>query len=61
MRNLRRTSQILFLALFVFLFIQTDYKGDNELGLPVKLFLDFDPLVALSALLASHTVRITFL
>ncbi len=61
MRNLRRTSQILFLALFVFLFIQTDYKGSNELGLPVKLFLDFDPLVALSALLASHTVRITFL
>ena len=61
MRNLRRLSQILFLALFVFLFIQTEYKGSNELGLPVRLFLDFDPLIALSALLANHAVRAIFL
>jgi polyferredoxin len=61
MKNLRRTSQILFLALFVFLFIQTEYKGSNELGLPVRLFLDFDPLIALSSLLASHAVRRIFL
>ena len=61
MRTLRRLSQILFLALFVFLFIQTEYKGSNELGLPVRLFLDFDPLIALSALLANHAVRAIFL
>jgi polyferredoxin len=61
MKNLRRASQILFLLLFIFLFIQTEYKGRNELGLPVRLFLDFDPLVALSALLASHAVRAIFL
>lgn len=61
MKNLRRLSQILFLALFIVLFIQTEYKGSNELGLPVKLFLDFDPLIALSSLLASHTVRSIFL
>jgi MauM/NapG family ferredoxin protein len=61
MKNLRRLSQILFFLFFVYLFIQTEYKGRNELGLPVRLFLDFDPLVALSALLASHAVRVVFL
>lgn len=61
MKNLRRTSQILFFVFFVILFIQTEYKGSNELGLPVKLFLDFDPLVALSSLLAAHTIRAAFL
>ncbi len=61
MKNLRRVSQILFLIFFIVLFIQTEYKGSNELGLPVKLFLDFDPLIALSALLSSHTVRSIFL
>jgi len=61
MRNLRRLSQILFFLFFVYLFIQTEYKGRNELGLPVRLFLDFDPLTALSALLASHAARAIFL
>ena len=61
MKHLRRASQILFFLFFVFLFIQTEYKGKNELGLPVRLFLDFDPLIALSALLATHAVRTLFL
>ena len=61
MKNLRRISQIAFLLLFIVLFVQTEYKGKNELGLPVRLFLDFDPLVALSSLLASHAVRTIFL
>jgi len=61
MKNLRRASQLLFLIFFIVLFIQTEYKGSNELGLPVKLFLDFDPLIALSSLLASHAVRASFL
>lgn len=61
MKNLRRVSQVVFLALFIFLFIQTEYKGKNELGLPVRLFLDFDPLIALSSLLAAHAVRAIFL
>lgn len=61
MKSLRRLSQILFFIFFIILFIQTEYKGSNELGLPVKLFLDFDPLVALSSLLAAHTVRAAFL
>jgi polyferredoxin len=61
MKNLRRASQILFFALFIYLFIQTEYHGRNQLGLPVRLFLDFDPLVALSSLVASHAVRAIFL
>ena len=61
MKNLRRLSQVAFLILFLVLFTQTQYRGSNELGLPVKLFLDFDPLIALSALLASHTVKLVFL
>mgnify|MGYP001765808799 CR=1 FL=1 len=61
MKNLRRASQILFFLCFVYLFIQTEYKRRNELGLPVRLFLDFDPLIALSSLLASHAARAVFL
>ncbi len=61
MKNLRRLSQVLFLLMFLFLFIQTEYKGEDELGLPVRLFLDFDPLIALSSLLATHAARKIFL
>ena len=61
MKNLRRVSQILFLALFFFLFIQTEYKGSDELGLPVKFFLDFSPLISISTILATHAIRAAFL
>jgi len=53
----RRIVQGLFLALFLFLFIQTESKGTDELGWPVKLFLDFDPLIFLTTFLASHRVE----
>jgi len=53
----RRIVQGLFLALFLFLFIQTESKGLDELGYPVKLFLDFDPLIFLTTLLASRAVE----
>ncbi len=61
MKNLRRGSQVIFLVFFLILFVQTEYKGEDELGLPVRLFLDFDPLIALSSLLASHAVKAVFL
>ena len=61
MKRARQVTQIVVFLFFVFLFIQTEYKGSNELGLPVRFFLDFDPLIALSSLLASHTVRAVFL
>jgi polyferredoxin len=55
-RNLRRLSQVLFLLVFVFLFMRTEYGGTNELQYPVKVFLDFDPLNGLSSLLASRSL-----
>jgi polyferredoxin len=50
----RRISQGFFLFLFLFLFIQTESKGNDTLGYPVRLFLDFDPLIFITTLFASH-------
>ena len=57
-KNLRIVSQGIFLLLFLFLFIQTESKGDDTLGYPVKLFLDFDPLIFITTLLASRATEI---
>ncbi|MEW6409100.1 MAG: 4Fe-4S binding protein [Nitrospirota bacterium] len=54
--NIRRVSQGIFLLLFLYLFLQTESKGKDELGYPVKLFLDFDPLVFVTTLLSAHSV-----
>ena len=61
MQNLRRITQGFFLLLFLFLFIQTESKGNDELGYPVRLFLDFDPLILLTTLLSAHAVAKAFL
>jgi polyferredoxin len=58
--NIRRTSQALFLLLFLFLFLQTESKGGDELGYPVRIFLDFDPLLSISSLLSSHALTTAF-
>lgn len=60
MVNLRRFSQALFLSIFLFLFIQTESKGKDELGYPVKIFLDFDPLIFITTLLSAHSVEKAF-
>ncbi|GAB4485072.1 MAG: 4Fe-4S binding protein [Thermodesulfovibrionales bacterium] len=60
MKNLRRVSQGAFLLLFLFLFIQTESKGNDTLGYPVKIFLDFDPLILITTLFAAHTVEKLF-
>ncbi len=60
-QNLRRITQGLFLLLFLFLFIQTESKGNDELGYPVRLFLDFDPLILVTTLLSAHAVAKAFL
>jgi polyferredoxin len=60
MQNLRRITQGIFLLAFLFLFIQTESKGEDELGYPVKLFLDFDPLIFITTLFSSHTVQSAF-
>ena len=60
MQNFRRFSQGLFLLLFLFLFIQTESKGNDELGYPVRLFLDFDPLILVTTLLSAHAAAKAF-
>lgn len=57
----RRVVQGAFLLLFLFLFLQTEQKGSDQLGYPARLFLDFDPLLALSSFLASHRLAPGFL
>lgn len=57
MKVLRRVSQGIFLILFLFLFLQTESKGLDELGYPVKIFLDFDPLILITTMLSAHTVQ----
>ncbi len=56
MKNLRRLSQAIFLLLFLFLFLQTESKGMDELGYPVKIFLDFDPLIFITTILSARSV-----
>ncbi len=56
----RRLSQGFFLLLFLFLFLQTESKGADELGPPVRLFLDFDPLILITTLLSAHKVAVAF-
>ncbi|OGG01973.1 MAG: hypothetical protein A3F83_08700 [Candidatus Glassbacteria bacterium RIFCSPLOWO2_12_FULL_58_11] len=56
MRRARIISQSFFFALFLILLSLTEYKGTDRIDYPVKLFFDFDPLVALSTFLAAHSV-----
>jgi polyferredoxin len=51
--RLRRASQIFFLALFLFLVLVT---GALRLGSTRDLFLNIDPLIALSTALAAHSL-----
>ncbi len=60
MQNTRRVVQGLFLLLFLFLFIQTESKGNDELGYPVRLFLDFDPLIFVTTLFSAHAAAKAF-
>ncbi len=52
--RLRRTSQILFFLLFIFLFLKAEYAGQDTLPWPADLFFRFDPLI-----LASHLLTFT--
>jgi len=56
MRNLRRASQAFFLILFLFLTFATRYRGSDDIPYPVRLFLDWDPLLLLSTVLSSRTL-----
>jgi len=47
-------SQLLFLAIFVTLFIRTDYRGSDEIDAAVNAFFRADPLVLANVILAAR-------
>jgi ferredoxin len=47
-----RICQLVFLALFMILFVQTEYRGRDEINAAVNTFFRVDPLVLFSYLLA---------
>jgi MauM/NapG family ferredoxin protein len=63
-RNLRRLSQVLFFGIFFWLILKTNFEvnlspGNSDhitLPYPVSIALQFDPLVAISTLLANGTI-----
>jgi len=61
--KLRTLSQIVFFFLFLFLLLRTEFRGsltasasETRLAYPVSLFFQFDPLVAISNALSSHSL-----
>jgi polyferredoxin len=63
-RNLRRISQTLFLILFIFLLFKTEFRGTFDknaqekirLSYPVHIFLEIDPLAAVSTAISTHSL-----
>lgn len=51
-RTLRQVSQVLCLLGFLWLFLQTEYRGIDRLPYPVSLLFRIDPLAALADILA---------
>src|ERR1017187_5485376 len=63
LRKIRLTSQVIFFGLFVFLLIKTESHGSLRssaieiwLPYPVSIFLEADPLIALSNALSTHAL-----
>lgn len=54
--NLKKISRILFLVIFLILFFNTKYTGENTIRYPVNIFLRFDPLVFLATSVAFRSV-----
>ncbi|MFZ0913579.1 MAG: 4Fe-4S dicluster domain-containing protein [Candidatus Korobacteraceae bacterium] len=61
--TLRRTSQIIFFLLFLFLLLKTEFRGslhtaatDMRIPYPVRLFFQIDPLTALTNALSSRAL-----
>ncbi|HEY4743567.1 MAG TPA: 4Fe-4S binding protein [Desulfuromonadaceae bacterium] len=50
-----RIAQLLFLALFLVLFVQTEYRGHDDINAAVNAFFRADPLVLFSWLLATRS------
>jgi polyferredoxin len=56
LKKARIISQSVFLLLFLFLLMKTEYHGRDIIAYPVKVFLEIDPLILLTTFLASHTI-----
>ena len=54
-RTPARISQLVFLALFLILFLQTEYRGRDEINAAVNTFFRVDPLILFSYLLAAKS------
>ena len=61
--RLRRVSQIVFFSLFLFLLLKTEFRGslraapaDIRLPYPIRLFLETDPLLAISNILSTRAL-----
>ena len=54
-RTPARISQLIFLALFLTLFVQTEYRGHDDINAAVNAFFRVDPLVLFSYLLAAKS------
>ncbi len=59
-RKIRIAAQGIFLLTFLWLFVQTESKGADDLGYPVKIFLDADPLIFITTIFSSHAWYDTF-
>lgn len=60
-RNIRIASQLVFLLAFLWLFVQTQSRGADELWYPVGIFLEADPLIYISTVLATREFYAPFL
>lgn len=58
---IRRIVQLFFLAVFLFLFIKTDYNGSDRLEAAVNILFRLDPFLAAGVMLAAKTVVVLFL
>jgi polyferredoxin/Pyruvate/2-oxoacid:ferredoxin oxidoreductase delta subunit len=61
LKNIRRLSQAFFLLIFLWLFLLTESRGENELGYPVKVFLEADPLIFITTTLSTRALYTPFL
>jgi len=50
-----RISQLIFLTVFIVLFINTEYRGKDEISVAINSFFRANPLVAISYLLSTKT------
>jgi polyferredoxin len=56
-----RISQLLFLAVFLVLFVMTEYRGKDEISVAINSFFRADPLVAISYLLSNKAFAMLLL